>query len=177
LFVNGLRGWLRWLSSVIDAGGTSPAVTPQASSAHAYGCAWSPPCPRSGGGQLGPHLLEQLHDCGHMVLPLLAELAPPVLEDSGLADITHQAFSQKRTTRVRCKHQPAGGSAVSAGLQPGQAKEVWREPQRSAPQPLGRRRAAAAYSSNCSHFCSHLANFQPKTQFWLGSLSQRPTAF
>ncbi|MFN9547569.1 MAG: DUF6444 domain-containing protein, partial [Cyanobacteriota bacterium] len=33
LFVHGLRGWLRWLSSVIDAGGTSPAVTPQTSSA------------------------------------------------------------------------------------------------------------------------------------------------
>ena len=31
LFVHGLLGWLRWLSSVIDAGGTSPAVTPQAS--------------------------------------------------------------------------------------------------------------------------------------------------
>ena len=33
LFVHGLCGWLRWLSSVIDTGGTSPAVTPQASSA------------------------------------------------------------------------------------------------------------------------------------------------
>ena len=33
LFVHGLCGWLRWLSSVIDAGGTSPAVTPQAFSA------------------------------------------------------------------------------------------------------------------------------------------------
>ena len=43
LFVHGLRGWLRWLSSVIDAGGTSPAVTPQASSAGIGG--GTPPIP------------------------------------------------------------------------------------------------------------------------------------
>ena len=69
---------------------------------------------------------------------------------------------QKCTTRERCEHQPAGGSAVGAGLQPGQAKEVWREPRRSTPQPLERRRAEASSSANCSHFCSHLANFRPK---------------
>jgi len=36
--------------------------------------------------------LEQLHDGRHIVLLLLPELAPPVLEDSGLADIPHPAF-------------------------------------------------------------------------------------
>jgi hypothetical protein len=40
-----------------------------------------------GEGQLGPHLLEQVHDGCHIVLLLLAELAPPVFEDSALADI------------------------------------------------------------------------------------------
>ena len=69
---------------------------------------------------------------------------------------------QKCTTRERSEHQPAGGSAVGAGLQPGQAKEVWREPRRSAPQPLGRRCAEASYPANCSHFCSHLVNFPPE---------------
>jgi hypothetical protein len=69
---------------------------------------------------------------------------------------------QKCTTRERCEHQPAGGSAVGAGLQPGQAKEVWREPRRSTPQPLERRHAEASSSANCSHFCSHLANLRPK---------------
>ena len=43
LFVHGLGGWLRWLSSVIDAGGTAPAVTPQASSAGIGG--GTPPIP------------------------------------------------------------------------------------------------------------------------------------
>ena len=43
LLAHVFRGWLRWLSSVIDAGGTSPAVTPQASSAGIGG--GTPPIP------------------------------------------------------------------------------------------------------------------------------------
>lgn len=68
---------------------------------------------------------------------------------------------QEYTTRERCEHRAAGGSAVAAGLRPGQAKEVWHGSRRSTPQPLERRRAEASSSANCSHFCSHLANLRP----------------
>jgi hypothetical protein len=68
---------------------------------------------------------------------------------------------QECTTRERCEHRAAGGSAVAAGLRPGQAKEVWHGSRRSTPQPLERRRAEASSSANCSHFCSHLANLRP----------------
>ena len=43
LLAHVFRGWLRWLSSFIDAGGTSPAVTPQTSSAGIGGA--TPPIP------------------------------------------------------------------------------------------------------------------------------------
>ena len=43
LLAHGFRDWLRWLSSVVDAGGTAPAVTPQTSLAGVGG--GTPPMP------------------------------------------------------------------------------------------------------------------------------------